>query len=266
MELDVDLAAPLSDAAFAAIGEAFVAHKLVAFRGQSLAPEGIEAFAARFGPIEAHTVTHRDGTVLKGVHEVTNLDADGKPAQKPHNNANYYWHSDKAHYAVPSLLTMLYALELPPSGGETEFADTERAYEALPAATRARIEGLRVVNDFEFAMSNVGMVLTDAQRRLTPPVVHPLVRTHPDTGRRSLFVGMYAKAIVGMPDAEAKPLLAELLDFATQPQFTFRHAWQVGDLVVWDNRCLIHRAVMNYEITQYRRVLLRCVVRGSAPH
>jgi taurine dioxygenase len=262
---NVDLAHPLPEAAFAQIARAFLDHKLLVFRGQTLSPAQIQAFAERFGPIEVHTVRRPDGGVLEGVHAVTNLDADGKPAKKPHINANYYWHSDKAHYPTPALLSMLFAVELPPNGGETEFANMEMAYRNLSPATKQRIEGLRVENDFEYAMANAGKILTEEERRATPPVVHPLVRTHPETGGRSLFVGMYSKAIVGMPDAEGKALIKELLDFATGPEFTFRHQWQVGDLVVWDNRCLDHRAVMNYEMTQYRRVLLRCVVRGTVP-
>ena len=262
---NVDLSAPLPDAVFAQIGRAFLDHKLLVFRGQALSSGQIQAFAERFGPIEVHTVRRPDGSVLDGVHAVTNLDADGKPSQKPHINANYFWHSDKSHYAAPALLSMLYAVELPPDGGETEFANMAMAYADLPPVRKRRIEGLKVENDFEYAMTNVGKVLTEDERQATPPVVHPLVRTHPETGVRSLFVGMYSRAIVGMPEAQGRALIKELLDFATQPRFTFRHQWQLGDLVVWDNRCLNHRAVMNYEITQYRRVLLRCVVRGTVP-
>jgi len=262
---NVDLSAPLPDAVFAQIAHAFLDHKLLVFRGQALSSGQIQAFAERFGPIEVHTVRRPDGGVLDGVHAVTNLDADGKPSQKPHINANYFWHSDKSHYPAPALLSMLYAVELPPDGGETEFANMAMAYAELPLDMKQRIEGLKVENDFEYAMTNVGKVLTEDERRATPPVVHPLVRTHPETGVRSLFVGMYSKGIVGMPKAQGQALIKELLDFATQPRFTFRHHWQLGDLVVWDNRCLNHRAVMNYEITQYRRVLLRCVVRGTVP-
>ena len=262
---DVDLSAPLPDAVFARIARAFLDHKLLVFRGQELSSGQIQAFAERFGPIEVHTVRRPDGSVLDGVHAVTNLDAEGKPSQKPHINANYFWHSDKSHYPAPALLSMLYAVELPPDGGETEFANMAMAYADLPPEMKQRIEGLKVENDFEYAMTNVGKVLTEDEIRATPPVVHPLVRTHPETGVRSLFVGMYSRAIVGMPKAQGQALIKELLDFATQPRFTFRHRWQLGDLVVWDNRCLNHRAVMNYEITQYRRVLLRCVVRGTVP-
>lgn len=262
---DVDLTAPLSDAAFAQIARAFLDHKVLVFRGQTLTPAQIQAFAERFGPIEGHTILRPDGGgVLDGVHPVSNLNASGKPSQKPHINANYYWHSDKAHYPVPALLSMLYSVELPPNGGETEFANTEMAYRDLPPAKKQRLEGLRVENDFCYAMDNIGKTLTDNERRAVPPVVHPIVRTHPETGKKSVFVGMYSKGIVGMPDAEGKALIKELTDFATQPQYTFRHQWQVGDLVVWDNRCLMHRAVMNYEMTQHRRVLMRCVVRGAA--
>ena len=262
---NVDLSAPLPDAVFAQIARAFLDHKLLVFRGQELSSRQIQAFAERFGPIEVHTVRRPDGSVLDGVHAVTNLDAEGKPSQKPHINANYFCHSDKSHYPAPALLSMLYAVELPPDGGETEFANMATAYAELPPEMKQRIEGLKVENDFEYAMTNVGKVLTEDERRATPPVVHPLVRTHPETGVRSLFVGMYSRAIIGMPKAQGQALIKELLDFATQPRFTFRHQWQLGDLVVWDNRCLNHRAVMNYEITQYRRVLLRCVVRGTVP-
>ena len=258
---NVDLSAPLADDAFRRILEAFIAHKLLVFRNQRLSAAGIRAFAERFGPIEGHNVKGQDGKVLDAVHAVTNLGADGKPSTKPHINANYYWHSDKAHYPVPSLLTMLYAVELPPSGGETEFANMAMAYAALPDAKKRRLEGLRVENDFQYAMQNVGKVL--AKGEWVPSVTHPLVRIHPDTGAPSLFVGMYSKGVVGMPAAEGQALIRELLDHATQAAFTFRHHWQVGDLVVWDNRCLNHRAVMNYEMTQYRRVLLRCVVKGA---
>ena len=262
---NVDLAQPLSGDDFATIERAFDKHHVLAFRGQTLTKAEVERFAARFGPIEGHTIRKPDGAVLEGVHEVSNLDASGRPAEKPHINANYYWHSDKAHYPAPALLSMLYSVELPPTGGETEFANMALAYEDLPAQTKARIDGLRVVNDFTFAMDNIGKALTEEERRAVPPVVHPMVRTHPATGRKSLFLGMYAKSVVGMAGAEGRTLIDELVAFATQPRYTFRHRWRLGDLVVWDNRCLDHRAVMNYAITQYRRVLWRCVVRGSVP-
>jgi alpha-ketoglutarate-dependent taurine dioxygenase len=257
----VDLSRQIDDDAFDAIRDAFVDHHLIVFRGQSLDRSHMRQFAERFGTIEGNSIKGHDGRVLDPVHEVSNLDADGNPSKKPHINANYYWHSDKAHLPVPSLLTMLYAVELPPVGGETEFANTALAYDALPASIKTRIASLHVENDFQYAMQNVGKKLTEAEE--VPPAVHPLVRIHPDTGASCLFVGMYAKRIVEMPVDEGQAMIKGLLDHVTQPSFTYRHPWQVGDLVVWDNRCLLHRAIMNYEMTAYRRVLLRCVVRGT---
>lgn len=258
----VDLSQPIGDATFAHVRVAFVKHHLIVFRDQNLEAAHIHAFAERFGTIEGNSIKGFDGQVLAGVHQVTNLDSDGKPSKKPHINANYYWHSDKAHLPMPSLLTMLYAVELPPVGGETEFANTALAYEALPTDTKARIANLHVENDFQYAMRSVGKVISEEEK--VPPVVHSLVRRHPDTGKPCLFVGMYSKRIMEMPVDEGQALIKELLDHVTQPAFTYRHPWRVGDLVVWDNRCLLHRAIMNYEMTSYRRVLLRSVVRGTA--
>jgi alpha-ketoglutarate-dependent taurine dioxygenase len=257
----VDLSRPLGERLAAAIRSAFVRHKLLVFRAQSLSREEIVNVCSIFGAIEGHNVHGPDGRALSPVHEVSNVDANGQLSRTPHINANYYWHSDKAHYRIPSLLTLLHAVELPPSGGETEFADMELGYEELPLALRSRIDSMKVVNDFEYAMLNAGKVLKEGEK--VPSVTHPIVRTHPETGRRSLFVGMYSKGIEGMPEAEAQGLLSELLAHCTRPGKTFAHTWQLGDVVMWDNRSLIHRAVKNYEITQHRRVLLRCVVKGT---
>ena len=257
----IDLSAPLSADRFGQIHRAFLEHKLLVFRGQTLSRDQILGFAGRFGPIEGHNVRGRDGQALDALHSVSNVDANGELSRTPHINANYYWHSDKAHYEVPSLLTLLYAVELPPNGGETEFANMERAYRALPDPLRTRADPLRVINDFEYAMVNAGKVLNEAEK--VPSVTHPMVRTHPETGARSLYIGMYTKGVVGMPEPEAQSLVAELMGHATQPEHLFRHPWQLGDVVIWDNRCLVHRAVKNFEITRFRRVLLRCVVKGS---
>jgi len=149
-------------------------------------------------------------------------------------------------------LTMLYAVELPPSGGDTAFANMTQAYDSLPDDIKRRVAGLRVAFRPAF----------DASR---PGADHPLVRTHPDTGKKSLYIGNHSTGIVGMPEEAGKALLAELLDHATQPRFVYTHRWRLGDLVMWDNRCLLHRAVNNYETGKYRRVMHRSVVRGPVP-
>jgi alpha-ketoglutarate-dependent taurine dioxygenase len=248
----IDLSPPLSPALKDAIVKAFLAHHIVVFPGQSLTREQQFAFAARFGEVEAHGV-HRGESKRYGVaHVMSNLDAEGNPTFRISRAANYHWHTDKPYHPAPPLLTTLYAVELPPVGGDTEFANMALAYAALPEDTRRRIAGLRVAFCPAF----------DASR---PGADHPLVRTHPDTGAQALYLGNHATHIIGMPESEGTALLQELLDHATQRQFVYAHRWRVGDLVMWDNRCLLHRAVANYEMAKYRRVMHRSVVRGTVP-
>jgi taurine dioxygenase len=248
----IDLARPLSRERKDAIVAALLAHQIVVFPDQSVTREQQFAFAANFGEVEAHGA-HRSGAKRYAVaHVLSNLDADGKPAFKFSRAANYHWHTDKPYHPAPPLSTTLYAVELPPRGGDTEFANMALAYAALTQATKRRIAGLRVV--FRPAFDPSGAT-----------VDHPLVRTHPDTGTKSLYLGNHSTHILGMPEAEGAALLGELLDRATQPQFVYAHRWRVGDLVMWDNRCLLHRAVANYEMEKYRRVMHRSVVKGSVP-
>jgi len=245
--------------------EAFASHHLVVLRNQQLTDQQIYEFAQRFGPVEKHKNRDATGTVFGDVHSITNLDADGKPSRRPGVNENYYWHSDKAHEAVPCLLTMLYAVEIPPTGGDTEFAAMEAAYDALDPETKARIENLYVEHSWGYMRETVtGRPPTDEEKLKSPPVVHPLVRVHPDTGRKSLYLGMYCRRIIDSPDEdEGRALLKRLTEHATQPRFIFTHKWQPRDLIFWDNRCLMHRAIQNFDLGAHRRVLRRVVVKGK---
>jgi alpha-ketoglutarate-dependent taurine dioxygenase len=248
----IDLARPLSPLAKDAVVAALLAHHVVVFPGQALTREQQFAFAANFGEVEAHGA-HRGESKRYGVaHVLSNLDADGQPVFRMSRAANYHWHSDKPYHPAPPLLTMLHAVELPPSGGDTEFANMALAYDALPAAAKRRLAGLRVAFRPAFDSS-------------LPGAVHPLVRTHPDTGRKSLYIGNHSTGVLGLPEAAGAALLAELLAHATQPGFVYTHRWRLGDLVMWDNRCLLHRAVANYEVTRHRRVMHRSVVKGTVP-
>ena len=248
----IDLAQPLSAEARDAILAAFLAHHIVVFPDQALSREQQFAFAAQFGEVEAHG-GHRGEAKRHGVaHVLSNLDANGKPVFRMSRAANYHWHTDKPYHPAPPLLTMLHAVELPPSGGDTEFANMALAYDALPEAAKRRIVGLRIAFRPAFDAS-------------LPGAIHPLVRTHPETGRKSLYIGNHSTHIVDLPEAESAALLAELLAHATQPRFVYTRRWRLGDLVMWDNRCLLHRAVANYEVTRDRRVMHRSVVRGTAP-
>lgn len=254
----IDLSLPLSEAARDRIYRALLDHQFLVFRGQPLTREQQYAFTASFGEVEAHG-GGRPGKRQDVAHVTANLDAEGKPSDRVANGANYRWHTDKPYYALPPALTTLHAAELPPEGGDTEFANTRLAYDALDDQTKPRIERLRVVFQWERGL-RPGYYANEL-----PPVDHPLVRTHPETGRKALYLGNHATRILDMGDEEGASLLGGLLAFATGPRFTYAHRWRAGDLVMWDNRCTLHRAVANYEMNRYRRVMHRNVVRGTVP-
>ncbi|MBM3525753.1 MAG: TauD/TfdA family dioxygenase [Alphaproteobacteria bacterium] len=249
-----------------AILAAFLSHHLLVFRGQSLSADRMRDFAAIFGEVEGNIFRKPDGSTLEDVHLISNLGADGLPNEDSYIKSNYNWHTDKSYLPVPALMTMLQAIELPPSGGDTEFADMTRAYAALAEDTRRDLVGLEVVHSFEYMRSSTNdRPLTEAERAATPPVHHPLVRTHPETGEKSLYLGMYCSHVVGMDEAEGRALVRRLQAHATQSSFVYAHRWQPGDLVLWDNRCLLHRATMGYDAKRHRRVLQRAVVKGTRP-
>jgi alpha-ketoglutarate-dependent taurine dioxygenase len=248
----VDLAQPLSPEVKDAIVEAFLAHHVVVFPDQALTREEQFTFAANFGEVEVHGAHRGESKRYDVAHVMSNLDADGKPVVRTSKAANYHWHTDKPYHRAPPMLTMLRAVEVPPYGGDTEFANATLAYDALPAETGRRIASLRVVFRPAF----------DSSR---PAVDHPLVRTHPDTGRKALYLGNHSTHILEMSEADSAALLGELLAHATQPRFVYIHRWRVGDLIMWDNRCLLHRVVIDAAMTRYRRVMHRSVVRGTVP-
>jgi taurine dioxygenase len=262
----VDLAEALSPELRDALGRAFLERHLLVFRDQDLTPDQQHALTLHFGPIEDHVARGADGTRSPVVHRVHNLDEHDRPTATPRERGNYFWHTDKSYHAIPSLLTMLHAKELPPAGGDTQFANTARGYAALPETTKREIDGLRVVHSWEVSRRNAGGRLATADEvRERPPVTHPLVRTHPDTGVKALYLGLHTSHVVGMPEAEGRALLDRLLAHTTKPEFVYTHQWRAGDLVLWDNRCLLHRAVRNYEMDRHRRILQRTVVRGTVP-
>jgi alpha-ketoglutarate-dependent 2,4-dichlorophenoxyacetate dioxygenase len=247
-----DLSRPLSTEDKDAIWRAFLAHHVLVFPNQKLSREQQFAFVAHFGEVEAPEARRANGKRHDVAHVMTNLDADGNPTVRYSAAANYHWHTDKPYHLAPPMLTTLYAVEVPPAGGDTEFANAALAYDTLPEETKQRIAGLRAVFRPAFDPS-------------LAEVDHPLVRTHPDTRRNTLYLGNHSTEILGMPEAEGRALLRELLAHATQPQFVYRHCWHVGDLVMWDNRCLLHRAVLDEHSGKYRRVMHRSLVKGTVP-
>lgn len=265
--IGLDVSRPLPEGGHAFLLDAIETHKVLVIRGQALDIPQHEIFTGYFGEIvRKHVGKLIDGTPLPTVFEITNLDIDGNLMKRVHLTGTEYWHTDGSHLPEPSSFTVLHAIHLPPVGGDTEFANMELAYEALPEARKRQLDGLQAVHSYyEKHLNTGGPPPAPEQIRATPPVTHPLVRTDPRSGRKSLYLGMYAVRIVGMPDDEALALLKELMAHATQRQFIFTQVWQPGDVLVWDNRSLLHRAMGNYDGTRYKRVLRRAVVKGSVP-
>jgi alpha-ketoglutarate-dependent taurine dioxygenase len=265
--LGVDLAQPLAAEARDAIRSAFLRHPVLVFRGQHLNEADLHRFALVFGEVESHAMKQKDGVALSGVHRLHNLEAGGKLVMNPLLSTTYFWHSDKSFLSEPSLATILHAVTLPPKGGDTQYANMTAAYAALDEATKRRIAALHVVQSLEYMRRTTGNAAPSPEEKVSaPPVVHPLVRTHPGTGEKSLYLGMYSSHIVELPEAEGRTLLAEMLAHATADRFVYTHQWRPGDVVAWDNRCLLHRAVANYELEKYPRVMMRVVVKGDVPY
>jgi alpha-ketoglutarate-dependent taurine dioxygenase len=263
----VDLSRPLSPALKDRVFAAFHDHHIVVFRDQTLTREQQFAFSACFGEVEFHSDQTSTGKRYGVAHVISNLGSDGKPVDRSSSPvSNYRWHTDKAYHSVPPMLTTLYAVEMPAEGGDTEFANTAMSYASLPAETKRQIAGLRAVFRWGAGFGDMrGASAAQTALREQPPVDHPLVRTHPQTGAKALYLGNHSSHIQGLPKAEGRMLLDSLLEHATQRQFVYRHRWRVGDLVMWDNRCLLHRALANYEMGSERRVLHRTVVKGTVP-
>ena len=268
----IDLSQPLAPATKQHLLAAFRDYHVLVFPGQSLSRQQQYAFSANFGEVERSGAPagalKRDGVA----HVISNLDAAGKPADRSASPvSNYRWHTDKAYRLLPPRLTTLYAVEVPAGGGDTEFANMIQAYDVLPAATKRRIDGLRVVfrwgasGDRQTPGSMSPGADPSATRQQQPAVDHPLVRTHPDTGAKALYLGNHSSHIQGLPEAEGRDLLDALVEHATQRCFVYAHRWRIGDLVMWDNCCLLHRAVANFDTGRERRILHRTVVRGTVP-
>jgi alpha-ketoglutarate-dependent taurine dioxygenase len=259
----VDLSRPLSPALRKRIAQALLLHHVVVFPGQELSREAQFAFTANFGEVDYPEARRAQGKHRRVAHVISNLDGAGNPVDRSASPvSNYRWHTDKPYYAAPPAVTTLYGVVLPPQGGDTEFANTAMAYAALPEATKRRIAGLRVVFRWGAALGSSGDF---HPAPASESVDHPLVRTHPETGVRALYLGNHASHIQGLPEADGAAMLAALLLHATQRQFVYVHRWRNGDLVMWDNRCLLHRAVANYAMGKDRRILHRTVLRGTVP-
>lgn len=262
-----DITKPVDESTWAEIRAAFEEHSVLLFRGQPLDDEKQIAFSQRFGSLEVtRSMNPAAGTPFA---RQSNLDIKTGDVIPPEDRrmvyqlANMLWHSDSSFKPVPSLCSLLSARIVPPEGGATEFASTRCAYPALPDGLKRRAKDAVAVHDFSWSRDQVRPgFFTEKERAEYPPVRHPLVRRNPVNGREALFLGAHASHIVGLSVEDGRALLKELLEHVTQPQFCYRHQWQEGDLIIWDNRCVLHRATP-FDTTRHKRLMQRTTVSGD---
>ena len=260
----------LDDATFEHIEDAFETYSVLVFPNQNLDDDAQIAFSRRFGDLEKTQGHIANNFQVNHVSEITNLDPDGKLMAPDDPRVLYRlgqrnWHSDSSFKRVPAKASLLHARKLPPDGGDTQFASLRAAYDALPEARKRELEDKVAIHHYAYSRRNGGYALTnEAEDKRFPPVPQAMIRANPVNGRKALYVGSHASHIRGMPEDEGRALLKELLDFATQDQFTYLHHWKVGDLVMYDNRAALHRA-RPYKITEHPRILHRTTVMGEGP-
>ena len=277
---NVDLSRPLSAAEFDQVLEAFHHYPVLVFPDQDIDDEAQVEFSSRFGPLEAivryGTAAAKAGgeadwpTESESAHflNLTNIDENGDlfdldDWRSDYHVANQGWHTDSAYKATPADATLMLGRIVPPEGADTEFADMRAAYDALSDEMKQRLDGLVVEHSLVYARSLVsGDIFTEKEKAALPPSHHILVRTHPATGRKTLYMGAAAVNIVGWPIEEGRALLKELVEHATQPHLVHCHKWRQMDLLMWDNRAVLHRATP-WEADKYPRLIRRTTVAGT---
>jgi alpha-ketoglutarate-dependent 2,4-dichlorophenoxyacetate dioxygenase len=269
---DVDLSKPLGAADEAAIKDAFWKYAVLIFPQQELTPQQHIDFAKRFGPVETDRVLDQKVTPHRldpSFADISNLAPDGAiwaedSRQRAYKAGNRLWHTDSSFKYRPGLASMLYAHAVAPVGGHTEFADERAAYDALPETMKRKLEGLVAEHSIAESRRKSGFTEFNAdEARRLPPVPQVLVRRIPESGRKSLYLASHIGRIIGMPEAEGRALVAELIAHTTQRQFIYTHRWRRRDLVVWDNRCTMHRGT-DYDDLRWVRDMRRTTVSDVA--
>lgn len=266
----IDLRHELGPNVVSEIKKAFLEFAVLVLPGQAISVEQHLDFAKHFGKI--WTLPAKDPSKLRlntaAVDDVSNLDANGEVAGRDSEKymfalGNQLWHSDLSFKDVPAQASLLHAEEIALEGGETEFADLRAAYDALPAGRKTQLEGLVAQHSLLHSRQLMGYKnVSDEQRAMFPPAFQPVVRVHPETGRKNLFVGAHAFRVEGMTDKEGEALIQELLEFTTTAEFTYQHRWAVNDLIIWDNRRVLHRG-RPYDPDRERRVMHRVTIEGA---
>ena len=266
--IGLDTGAPLDDDDFAQLRQAHLDHHVLVFRDQQITPRQQVRFSRRFGDLQIHVLRQFQLASDPEVLIISNIRENGQPIGL--GDAGHYWHSDLSYKAIPSLGSMLHAQELPATGGDTLFANQHTAWETLPDELKAAVEHARAEHSYLAKYAELQKLnpwrpnLTQAQIDEVVPAIHPVVRTHPETGRKALFVSEhFTTRIIGLPVGESDALLQALFAHSSRQELIYRHQWQPGDMVFWDNRSVTHLAAGCPP--DQRRKLYRTTIEGDAP-
>jgi taurine dioxygenase len=259
----LDFTRPVDGETGAVLNKAFVDHHVLVMRGQHFAPDDFKAAVQLFGELQVHDKKEHHVPGHPDVSHVSN-DEFGNGRRIILGET---FHTDHSNHPRPPKATTLFAVELPSSGGDTQYVNVHDAYDDLPEKTKQKIDGLKAVHAYlsKHSPRPLGYLSEESRRNLPPPGLHPLVRTHPENGRKALFLNpVRMESIVGMEDADALKLIDELMQHATQKRYEYRHKWRLGDWVMWDNRSVMHQANPDYDMNE-RRYLYRLMLKGEVP-
>jgi taurine dioxygenase len=262
----INIQSGISNEQFLQIHKAFLKHKVLVFRKQPLNDEAHQNFGTLFGELDGHINKSTRHKQLPSVQVFSNVKANGETTGIHPEKGTQVWHTDKSYTATPSLTTILRSPEIAKVGGDTLFANMTSAYETLSNELKTAIQSLFAVHDWARSREKSNeRPATPEELRAAPPVQHPIVRTHPETGQKALYIGNHSSHIVDMERSEGEAMLADLEAHATHPDLIYRHKWQVDDVLMWDNRCTMH-CVEPYDAAKEKRSVHRVVVKGDSPY
>lgn len=259
----LDFRKPIDADTRAALNDAFVEHHVLVVRDQEFSPDDFKIAVQLFGELQPHDKKEHHVPGFPDVSYVSNDEFVNGRRIIPGET----FHTDHSNHPRPPKATTLFAVDLPSSGGDTQYVNMHDAYDDLPEATRRKIDGLKAVHAYlsKYSPRPLGYLSEESQKKLPPPGVHPLVRIHPENGRKALFLNpVRMESILGMEDADALKLIGELMAHATQKKYEYRHKWRHGDWVLWDNRSVMHQANPDYDMNE-RRFLYRLMLKGEVP-
>jgi taurine dioxygenase len=259
----LDCSKPIAAESRARLNQGFIDHHVLVIRDQHFAPDEFKSAAQLFGELQPHDKKEHHVPGHPDVSYVSNDEFVNGRRIIPGET----FHTDHSNHPRPPKATMLFAVELPSHGGDTQYVNMHQAYDDLPAETKSRIDGLKAVHVYlsKYSPRPLGLLTEESRRKLPPPGIHPLVRTHPENGRKALFLNpVRIESIVGMDDQPALTLVDDLMRHATQKKYEYRHQWRHGDWVLWDNRSVMHQANPDYDMNE-RRYLYRLMLKGEVP-